>query len=674
MTAQAKHLTTGLAMPPDALAILQRLSESSRALWQRTRRHYAPPPRMNIADWAEAHRILTSGEAKGSRLRWDVTPALRLVAAAYHDPTVRELWLQKASQLGYTQAVVMSIIGYHMHLDPCPILIIFSKDAEIKQFMLKKLRPMIRATPVLRDLVDLSSRSSTSTLDYLEYPGGFIQLAGVGSPVNVKSTDYKLVIVEEPDELTKKMGKSKDNVGQGDSITNARERLKQFGGSKLVAGGSPTTEGHSNVHSGMQLTDQRRLHVPCPHCGHQQVLRWENVKWLKNAEIPHPVYGKHQPETAKYQCEAEDCGALWSESERRQALNHITEVPGQRFTGNAGFYISELYSKFAGSTLPQLVKKFIPAAKAAAKGDDSKLIVFINNQLGETYSVKPNAPEHDQLIERGEQYAPWTVPAGGLVCTAFVDLQRGGEKSGNPRLEWGIVAWGRDMESWRVANGVCNGHPNNPDTWKPLADLWAKPIKNLGGGHLHVSWVGVDTGDGETAEAAYRYCRANYAKGVRPTKGSGDHRKQIYNPPGRSVDHDATGKAAKFGLKIFEVGTIRAKDLFYGHLRIVNPGPGHMHWPASIAPSYLQQWLAESRVPNPRTGHPSYVVQGQQANEGLDIEVGCLHGAYALNLHRWTHLQWDEHEKTVRQRSLLTTDDGARVARSDDDDLEAYKV
>ena len=42
-----------------------------------------------------------------------------------------------------------------------------------------------------------------------------------------------------------------------------------------------------------QETDQRRWYMPCPHCGYEQVLAWDRMRWEPR-----------QPETARYSCAA----------------------------------------------------------------------------------------------------------------------------------------------------------------------------------------------------------------------------------------------------------------------------------------------------------------------------------------------------------------------------------
>jgi phage terminase large subunit GpA-like protein len=48
---------------------------------------------------------------------------------------------------------------------------------------------------------------------------------------------------------------------------------------------------------------------------------------------------------------------------------------------------------------------------------------FVNAILGETWKEKGDAPPWKQIYERREKYPIGTVPAGGLMLTAGVDVQ-----------------------------------------------------------------------------------------------------------------------------------------------------------------------------------------------------------------------------------------------------------
>lgn len=669
MSAAALARLPALASTPGEGVVARALGPQAKEALRRARRHFAPAERMTAMTWARRRRVLHSGPLAGNGFDWDEVPALKGIIAAYHEPGIKEIWVRKSAQIGFTQGIYMNLIGYHVELDPCPIGILFAKDGAGKRFMREKLEPMIRATPVLSERIPLEARSAKNTQDYKWFPGGFVQLAGTRSAANVKSTDLQLVIVEEPDDTDRNV------QGQGDSIALGRERYKSYPNGRMLVGGTPTIKGLSKIDAGMEKTDKRMMFVACPHCGHEQTLRWSQVTWQQDAQVHHPIYGTHRPDTARYACEA--CGVegqdqgFWTDEQKRLALIAASNRPdyGWRRTGlpsrYAGFIVSELYSLFAESRMAVLVQKFLEASHALKHGDDSLMKSFVNNTLGECWELKGNNPEREELIERGEDYPEWSCPAGALAATCWVDVQRGGEQSGPARLHYLVVGWGRGMEAWVIARGVVPGNPLEPATWAALdAELAKQPIRNLGGGTLPISMLGVDAGDGVTMEAVLAYVRGAQRKGVRviATKGASTRGKPIFSVP-KAQDATHNDRASRWGLKLYSIGTDTAKDTLLGRLKLfergadgratTGRGDGRLHWPAAIGEEFVDQITSEVKIPG-RSGHLEYKLKAGARNEDLDCFVGCLHGAYKLRLPQYTEAHWAQLELGVRQRDLLS--------------------
>lgn len=632
---------------------LARLTPQSRDAIRRSRRRYAPRERLTTAQWAEKFRHLASG-AKPGPYRFENQPAVRGILEAYDDPRVREIWTIKPSQFGYTQGVELNIIGKHIHLDPCSMLVLFPKDPDGKRFNREKLEPAIRATKELLSIIPVDAYNTGNTWDYKGYPGGFLQLVGTNSPSNVKSADVPVVIICEPDDTSTSVGG--EERSQGDAITLGRERIKTFPNGKLVVGGTPTVKGASAMDSGMEKTDRRRFFVECPHCGHEQHFKWEQVKWDKNALITDAVFGIHKPETARYECEA--CSDRWSDAQKNQLIAAAANRPdyGWRataaFRSAAGFYLNELLSVAGGdSTLEALVRKYLEAHHEFRQGKDGKLRAFFNNQLGEAWQIRRDTPETAVLRARVRPYAEWTVPTGGLLVTGFVDVQRGGE-SRPPGLAVLLRAWGRDLESWLIYYGFLEGNVLEPGTWRSLTKLLATPIRHADGGLIGVDHVGVDSGDGMTAEAVYAYCRQQKHLGVIATKGAKSRDADIFRPATQTIDVNAAGRAAKYGLKPYWIGTQRAKDDIDGRLKLTGAGAGRMHFYDGVPLNYFDELTAEQLVPG-RGGKLYWMLPSGKQNEALDCEVGALHGAYKLGIRNFTEARWMQLEMKIRQADLL---------------------
>lgn len=418
-------------------------------------------------------------------------------------------------------------------------------------------------------------------------------------------------------------------------------------------GGTPSVKGISTIEDTYLTGDQRRFHVPCPDCGEAHVLDWDHVKWQVDPTVNHPIYGHSRPETAVYACPY--CGAAWDDATKNRAVRNGRWIAARECRGVASFHLNELYSPFPGSTLARLVERYLEAQTKLEQGDDTDMIVFVNSARGLPYEYQSDAPDLDALMARAEDYPENTVPAGGLILTAGVDVQ-------HDRLALIIRAWGRDEESWLVYWGEIYGNPidKTDPVWSGLEKLLFEPRRHANGASLVVAAVSIDSGDGTTSEAVYQWVRAQTRKGhqVMATKGdSFDYgTREIFSKPAPSVDTKGqrNTKAAAFGLRVYRVGTHKAKDLLAGRIKLTGNGAGRMHWYRDVRADYWKQLTGEVKAPH-RSIRNRRIWQKKagQAVEALDGEVLALHAARARKVHLLKPEQWTALERSLAQASLF---------------------
>lgn len=612
---------------------------------------------MSVATWAEKNRYLSkTNSALPGKFRLTRTPFLRGILDVINDRRVRKVVCQKSAQVGWTDGVVNNYVGYVIHTDPSSMAIMFPREKTYQKWVELKFEPMVEATPVLAELVNTKTRSADNKADLKQFPDGFLMVFGSNSTDGVKSTPIKRVVVEEPDDCNLNI------KGQGDSIKLAEERVKSFHDSKILIGGTPTVEGVSAIVQEMQASDQRSYWVPCHECGEAHVLSWDNVTWLKEGGPNHAVYGQQQPETAMYRCPHAECGALWNDAQKNRNIRRADElqqqgVPGvgwigaAEFRGVAGFYLNELYSPFPDSKLARLVEKFLTAEHEAATGELGAKIAFWNSSLGLPWAYQTDMPKAQELSARAEDYAEMTVPMGGLILTAGVDVQ-------HDRLAVVIRAWGRGEESWLVYWGEIFGSTlvATAGAWLDLDELLQRDFEHASGAKLRIRAVSVDGSDGNRTETVHAYVRPRKARGYMAVKGASektDDRREIFSAPLRP-NINRRAKASKFGPETYIVGTARAKDLLLETRIKLIGGPGTLHWYSKVRPDYWEQLVSEVKAPS-RTNRYRKVWQKLAGvrNEALDCENYALHAARSLKTNLMRESHWAAIEERLLQRSLL---------------------
>ena len=317
---------------------------------------WAPPVKMRIRDWANKYRYLSSVEAaRPGKYVLGVTPYLEWENGpldALDDPNVSVVCCMKSAQVAWTSGVLGNLLGRTIATAPCPILVLFPKEGAAKEYMDEKFMPMVEATPVLREKIDIRVRAQGQRQLFKKFAGGFLKLVGSNSPASVKSSPVPLVCVEEPDDCNLNLR------GQGDSIKLAKERTKTFAKPKIVIGGTPTVAGVSTIEAEMELSDKRVGMIPCHECGEAHVLNFDYLQCDQDPNGNHPVFGKFLPETAYYVCP--HCGCVWNDVQKNRNVKRGWWQATAPFHGTAGFYLNELYSPFPGSVFAELLKNGLP--------------------------------------------------------------------------------------------------------------------------------------------------------------------------------------------------------------------------------------------------------------------------------------------------------------------------
>lgn len=600
------------------MASVQELSRKALAAFK-------PPERLTLSQWADRFAFL-SAESSAEAGRWRTLPYQRGMMDAFTDPSVEQITVMKSARVGYTK-MVNHAIGFHIHQDPCPIMVVQPTIEDAQGYSKEEIAPMIRDTPVLRGVVsDAKAKDGANTILGKAFPGGTLSLVGANSPRGFRRVSRRVVLFDEVDGYPASAGT------EGDQIKLGIRRTEYYWNRKIVAGSTPTVKDFSRIERMFNESDQRRYFVPCPDCGHMQYLKWSHLRWRDN-----------DPETAHYVCES--CGVCIEHRHKRWMVERGEWRPTAVGNGkHAGFHIWAAYSYSPNATWSHLVAEFLEA-----KTNPESLKTFVNTALGEVweeeYSSKVGV---DALMERAEVYEPGVMPESSLALTIGVDVQGGGGSAGD-RLAVSAWAWGREEEGWLIYHQEIHGDPCRPEVWKQLDEIILRPWPHALGIKIKPDVVAIDSGGHATAEV-YQYARERQGAGVIAVKGQSQRGKP---PIGKAskVDLNVKGRILKRGAAVSPVGSDTIKTTLFGRLRHNETGPGYLHFFATVGEEYFQQLTAEKQVTRFQKGFPirEWVKKPSARNEALDCLVYAYAGLNRMYQRYDRRTIWDQLEKRLEK-------------------------
>jgi len=550
-----------------------------------------PPPRLNVAEWADQERRLSS-EASAEAGRWHTSRAeyQRGIMEAISDPTIKDVVVMAGAQVGKTE-ILLNTIGYHIAHEACPILLVQPTLEMAQAFSKDRLAPMLRDTPILRGKVkDPRARDANNTTTHKVFTGGHISLVGSNSAAGLASRPIRVVLCDEVDRYPASAG------AEGDPIQLARKRSATFWNRKIVMVSTPTNKGASRIENSFEESDQRRYYVPCEDCGHEQVLRWSNVRWDKD-----------QPETAHYMCD--ECGSVWDDAKRYRAIRQGRWMATEEFKGVAGFHISGIYSSW--TPLADAVREFL-----SAKRMPETLRVWTNVYLAESWEDQGERVDDYAVAERAETFGQFVDERVELI-TAGVDVQ-------DDRLEIEVVGWGKDEESWSLDYRTIYGDPSTPQLWQDLDSILNQRFETEDGREIAIRSTAIDSG-GHYTQAVYNYVRPREARRVFAIKGMAGESRPIAGRPSKNN----IGK-----IKLFTLGVDTIKSLIFSRLKITIEGAGYCHFPDDRPDEYFKQLAASEKIVTKfHKGFPKKeFVKTRNRNEALDCRVYAYGALAILNL------------------------------------------
>lgn len=576
---------------------------------------------------------------------------------AFTAPEVEQIVVKKSSRVGYTK-VLDNIIGFCIHQEPCSVLVIQPTGQDADDYSKEEIDPMMRDTPVLRDLVsEEKSRSKDNTIAKKIYPGGVLTLKGAHSPAGFRRLTVRVVLFDEIDGYPPMAGK------EGDQIKLGMRRAQDFHDRKYVAGSSPTIKGASKIEGLFNRSSRGYYLVPCPECREYHIRKFSDkhrVK-LRGEALPQAIikWPDGSPDAAMWQCPNDTCGALIGYEHHRWQVENgywmgehwewrngkFKFLPG--FQGSIGFEIWAGYSFSPNCTPAKLAREFLDS-----QATPEELQTFVNTVLGEPWEDLSSGIDPSKL-EDSATHQLGMLPEDVVMVTAGVDTQ--GDRLSVQRVGW---SWHGVLIPKVIDWVELPGNPSEPATWDILLDHLREPLEHPFGCSLVPRIVAVDSG-GHHTQQVYAFCFENRQEGyiaVRGRPGTGP----ILEGKPTKVDYRANGKVIKHGATVYNVRVDVAKSWLFNRLK-VDSDQRLVEFPVGLEPRYYQQLTAEHFDPKLRRW-----VRHAQRNEALDTFVYSIAAAH----HPWIRLDqkhgawFAERTHEMRQKTAAMVGGKVNLARS----------
>jgi phage terminase large subunit GpA-like protein len=581
-----------------------------------------PPPIRTADEWADQKRVLPRGSPEPGPWRSKRTPYMIPIVRACASPYYRRIIVVTGSQMGKTDNL-LNVIGHRLDDDPAPLLYVGPTKSNVEKVIEPRIQKMIKGCPDLAAKVERGKRGSKT---HKTINGVSLRLAWAGSATELASQDAAYVLLDEIDRMVADVEK------EGSPFELAEARIANYPDGKAI-GTSTCTIGNvdeefdprtrltrwalaepDDIQSAIWLHWQEGTRFewawPCYRCGDYFIPRLTCLVWPKDLR-PYDVARQ-----ARLQCP--HCSNLITDNHKTEMNEAGTYVaPGQSIRKDGSLDGEVEPNDTASYWVSGLCSPWVPfgrrakaVVEAARSGDQGKIQVAYNTQLGQLYKLGGESKPWESLRQLIGDYDPeGETPEGIRVITMGVDVQK-------DRLVYGIRGWGLRQESWGLGYGEIHGDTEFDAVWLELIPIMDKTF-----GGRPIRLVGIDSGyrPGDKhrtpTNQVYAFCHRQRHRAI-PTKGW-----DAMDKPLKMAKIDVTygGKTYKAGLQLWHFDTHYFKGFVQGRLDWPDGEPGQWHLPAGTTDDYCQQMCSEVRMVTP-TGKVVYV-RVRRENHAFDVET-----------------------------------------------------
>ncbi len=528
------------------------------------------PERLSVWQWADAYRVLPPETSKESGpWRTDRNPPARAIMESLSPHSGAEIVTVVAGTQTVKTESMNNFIGYIVEHDPATVIVCQPTKELSNGWKLTRFDPLIQTTPTLAARINTSKRrESSNTMERVKFPGGWLIVAHAAAASTLGMYSARYVLADEVDSYEELKG------AEGDPLKTLHRRADSFGRRRKVYHCSSPKKlmGASLIWREYLAGNQSEYYVPCPACGHMQVLEMEQI-------LP----------TGEYLCS--DCGHAIPHAAKTDLLAHgewRARYPER--TRHHSYRLPSLYSPLGlGRTWQDLYDE-----RLAAGNDPALLKAFVSTSLAIPYEP-PGTLEQSDIEAMAEDWPQREPPKGCLLLVAATDVQA-------DRLETLILGIGRGSspkapQLYVVDYHVTAGRPIDPATWEALEEYLDLPIHNPYGVTLPVRLHAVDSGN--WAQEVYLACHQRTGQAWIPVKGATTVSAPLIGGP-KHHDLNWYGRPIKNGGVHHMIGTHHAKDTLLDRLALAPLQPAAERWwhlPRDLPPTWYEGMTAERRDP-----------------------------------------------------------------------------
>lgn len=415
---------------------------------------YTPSCPLNCWEWCEKNIILSPEESRDHHGPYDssLTPFVRRVMEFVTSSDEDELIIMKSAQLGFTLAYLL-IIAYLAATRATHVIFAMDSAKEARNIS-ARLQRILEQNPATAG-VFTEDPDDVTTLT-LRLRGMIIWLIGSGSAGAYANKSAGLMILDELDKHAPAPG------GEANTIDLARNRGKKVQGSKLIAGGTPVEwDGETNQN---YLTGSREeLQCPCPHCGHYQAFRWEQMRFEHCKTLDGEWDYERLRNETYYECEMVGCAQQIREEHKPAMLRrakwvrtNVGKDEWKAYPRRASIHINDLYDTLnpEKTSWGALAVKWI-----GAQGNSSKMIDFFNSTLGRPKKESKMELKEGDIYKLCAGYDHGCMPVspardprdGAPLILMGVDLQA-------TMAKYVKVGYTVKGEAWLIDYGTCGAN------------------------------------------------------------------------------------------------------------------------------------------------------------------------------------------------------------------------